>query len=612
MNTRSLDPRWLAGVMTLGILCVGPEAEVRVDVEGRFGLRQELIRLLAAGATAGAVAELIGMTEEAEQLLEGLERAGALRAGPPEPEPEPASIPLAEAIRRSARGEAFRLAHTAEELLALPEAIDASSARRAVRGFVAGVDPPGRRGVYSYLAIWREDSTVGDHPAPHLMTAALGRLAGLDPELVHVIDLLRDRVSSVGVAELFRLDFSAPHRLGPLLELREPDPMHGGPLELASARYASPNLRAIGMPHEDWARGMAPDAVLATVMARAEAAERFAAGEVSRAPLVRAREHDLPDVLVPHGLHALNERQLETADWCRPYDSDAVHHWVPGATADGSRRWVLADAVFYPFPDPNVDAPPVIAASSNGVAAFTSYRGAQERALRELVERDAIMWTWIQGVTRELLDVATLPADVRDHAARLAREDGLETALVNLTLDTDPVILCVLHAEADLRLGAGCHPDPVVAARKALIEAAGIRQATHVEEDPPAAMAEVERPMEHLLLHLNAEQLGLDRFLFGSGERIDVREVRGSQAPIQESVRAIGEPLFVDLTCAPSRPFHVVRAPVPGLVPISFGYDREPLGMPRLGEPKRLADGRIVGRRVDMVRAGPYVPHPFP
>jgi len=51
---------------------------------------------------------------------------------------------------------------------------------------------------------------------------------------------------------------------------------------------------------------------------------------------------------------------------------------------------------------------------------------------------------------------------------------------------------------------------------------------------------------------------------------------------------------------------------VPGLVPFSFGYDREPLGMPRLGEPKRLADGRIVGRMVDMVRAGPYVPHPFP
>jgi len=110
VSTRSLDPRWLAGVMTLGILCVGPEEEVRVDLEGRFELRQELIRLLAAGTPASAVAELIGLPEEAEQLLEGLERAGALQPGQAAPTPQPASIPLAEAVRRSARGEPFRLA----------------------------------------------------------------------------------------------------------------------------------------------------------------------------------------------------------------------------------------------------------------------------------------------------------------------------------------------------------------------------------------------------------------------------------------------------------------------------------------------------------------------
>ncbi|MBA2420938.1 MAG: YcaO-like family protein [Thermoleophilaceae bacterium] len=613
MSARSLDPRWLAGVMTLGILCVGPEDEVRVDLEGRFEVRKGLVELLAAGATPQAVAALTGVAEEeAAGLLDELESAGALRRGTALSLPELSSLPLAEAIRRSARGEAVRLAHTSEELLVLPEGIAAAAARQAVRGFVAGIDPPGRRAVYSYLAIWREHSTVGDVPDAAQVAEALERLAGLDGHSLHVFDLLRGGVSSLPAAALFELDCSAPHRLGPLLELRAPEPMAGGQLQLVSARYASPNLRAIGTPYEDWARGMARDAERATVMARAESAERFASGEVSRAPLVRARERDLPNVLPTAELYTLNERQLETATWCRRYDPEAVHHWLPGVAADGARQWVIADAVHYPFPDPNVEAPPVVAASSNGVAAYSSYAGARERALRELVERDAIMWTWLQGITRELLEVTTLPEDVQAHIAQVARDDGLTTALVNLTLDTDPVILCAMHGEADLRLGASCDPDPVQAARKAVLEADGIRYSTHIEEDPPTELTQVERPKDHLLLHLQPEQLEADRFLFGSDERVDAREVLGADAPLEESVRAIGEPVFVDLTCVPARPFHVVRALVPGLLPISFGYDREPLGMPRLAESKRLPDGRVLGRELDIVRSGPYVPHPFP
>ena len=60
------------------------------------------------------------------------------------------------------------------------------------------------------------------------------------------------------------------------------------------------------------------------------------------------------------------------------------------------------------------------------------------------------------------------------------------------------------------------------------------------------------------------------------------------------------------------RPFRVVRAIVPGLVPVSFGWDQEPLGLARLAAPVRTRDGRELGRRLDLREAGPVLPHPFP
>jgi hypothetical protein len=46
-------------------------------------------------------------------------------------------------------------------------------------------------------------------------------------------------------------------------------------------------------------------------------------------------------------------------------------------------------------------------------------------------------------------------------------------------------------------------------------------------------------------------------------------------------------------------------------VPISFGWDREPLGMPSLARTRVAADGRRLGSDLDLATAGPLTPHPF-
>jgi len=81
--------------------------------------------------------------------------------------------------------------------------------------------------------------------------------------------------------------------------------------------------------------------------------------------------------------------------------------------------------------------------------------------------------------------------------------------------------------------------------------------------------------------------------------------------PIEELLQQFGEPLTVDLSCAASAPLHVVRALVPGTIPISFGWDREPLGLPLLARTRTTPDGRRIGAELDLDTSGPLMPHPF-
>ena len=58
--------------------------------------------------------------------------------------------------------------------------------------------------------------------------------------------------------------------------------------------------------------------------------------------------------------------------------------------------------------------------------------------------------------------------------------------------------------------------------------------------------------------------------------------------------------VIVDLTGTNTSPLFVVRALIPGLIPITFGYHSEPLGLPSAAALAKAGWG------------GPPPPHPFP
>jgi ribosomal protein S12 methylthiotransferase accessory factor len=370
------------------------------------------------------------------------------------------------------------------------------------------------------------------------------------------------------------------------------------------ARVAHPNLRHPGQGH-GYSIGLADDRERAELTARAEAAERFAVGDLAGKRLVRARADELEGSLAPDSLLAYNRRQLEGSRSGEASDPAASYLWIP--TANG-RRWLPAGSVFTPFADPQ--GPPLPRAGNSGAAAHTSPEEATESALRELIERDAMMWTWVQGVSRERIEQRTLDGRVGDHV-RALESGGWAVELLNLTLETKPVILCVMTRGAQAAVGAACHDDPAYAAGKAVVEAS-TTQWGKAPDLVSVQMEEVRTPLDHLRFHYGQDGADARAFLTASRDLIELREIRGRPGSARAGLDEIGEVLVVDLSSPATRPFHVVRAFVPGLVPLTFGYDSEPLGLEALARPRVTVDGRVLGASLDLPRAGPIMPHPYP
>jgi ribosomal protein S12 methylthiotransferase accessory factor len=484
-------------------------------------------------------------------------------------------------------------------------------ARRGLRAFIAGMQDPTRLAAYARVATWSRRSVHGDVPQAELLEQALRRAEGRDEDALQVLDLEEGDDVAIPSDEFEHLDAERAHRLGPVLRLRR-DILRGPPGSgrvTWSAQYAEPNLRFPSPPHDRWGHGTAASAAEARLIARAEAMERYAPGDVARLPLVRAVEADLEGAVATPALYRMSSRQYADHPEMGAFDPEAAYLWTPAQALDGSRRWVPAETVFYPFVDPERSSQLAFGTSS-GVAAHTRREEAVSAAFHELIERDAFMWMWVQRVSRERIQTRGLPDDTTALIGLMERA-GYRVDLINLTLDTCPVILCVVRSRSSLQLGVVCRRDPVTAAARAVDEAARTVAPEPPESPttmPPQTVARLE---DHEGLHQREEMLEQDAFLFSSPDEIDIHEVTAPQDPLEELLSPIGESLTIDLSSPASRPFRVARAIVPNLVPVTFGWDREPLGMPRLLEPKTTLDGRGLGSFLNLDSAPPIIPHPF-
>lgn len=338
----------------------------------------------------------------------------------------------------------------------------------------------------------------------------------------------------------------------------------------------------------------------AMISAAGEGIERYSAARYRKADLHRASYNALQEeCLDPRLLCLYDTAQYEQPDFPYvPFDPDQPIDWVCGQWLDsGAPVWVPALLTYFNY---HACGPEFLCqVSSNGLAAGTDYRDAAQRAVYELIERDAFMLSWLaRKPGRRILPDNTLEAGIRE-VVRQLEERGAALELYHLDVGLHvPVIACIGFGDGKAWPGAtislACHLSPRAAVRKAILEQGHVgpyihrlmREGTH---PIPTQPEEVESLLDHALFYVPTDPLPAFDFLREGSEPIPVGALREptdlSLEACMERIREAGVRFAaVDVTSPDivGSPFRVARALGTNIQPIDFGFKRRRLGNPRL------------------------------
>lgn len=292
----------------------------------------------------------------------------------------------------------------------------------------------------------------------------------------------------------------------------------------------------------------------------------------------------------------------------RPVDSGARLSWTPGADLlTGETTWVPAQLV-WSRTGPLADETRYFPGTTSGAAAGPGLRDAVLGGLTELVERDALVRTWLDRSPPRRLDLDAVPG-LRARVDDLLPLDRFEVHVLALESQVDlPVYGVALVNERDAYpkfvFGSAAGTDPRSTVEDALVEVSQAWRRVHelaTERDPASVDpdGEITNLDDNVVLYGRPDQFEHVAFLV-DGEATDVRrrgvegdELAGCLARLRD---ADCTPVAVDVTTpdVAAAGIRVVQAVVPELVPLC------PPSVVPARHPRVDAD------------APPDVPHPYP
>jgi len=473
---------------------------------------------------------------------------------------------------------------TNREILLLPAACSLRVRRAALRLFVSGLNTNGPLETYAFVASTGEPSVVLDNPSPDAVYKALEIIKEAD--LPQVYDLNTGQISRWA---------TLPGRLH-IVQTMQKTVVDLGPLILHqfAVTFACPNLRVPEPEAERRAWGMSTRHRDAKRKAVSEAIERFASGNVrSRDIIVSAPERLPGPYLDPRRIICFSEDQYERHPELRPFNEKDENCWVRASGPGGTEVFVLADLVYYPFARPGRGYPQVFApATSSGVACRRDATTAKIEAVWELVERDAVMVTWFGRHSRERVSRSSLPRTAQAILDTVERH-GWATNLHNISQGELPSLLAVAMRRNELVLGAAAGPPERAAIKAAFEMSACLGQ----KSDSNIRPEQVNSPLDHQLLYKQRRYVKGAEFLTSSRAEVPLTAL-----PHADLHTILDDSYFVRLPTARVARRQVWRCLSPRLIPITFGWDLEPLGLPRVIPLIQEAGTSL---------AQPLVPHPF-
>lgn len=242
--------------------------------------------------------------------------------------------------------------------------------------------------------------------------------------------------------------------------------------------------------------------------------------------------------------------------------------WTCGYMLNGKSVMVPTDLVYYGH---DHGEHPICYGNSSGIAAYTDYETALNKAVLELVERDAIMQNWFSRESPIVVSEGVLSLHLRRRASYW-RTRGYNMYVLSLPSDYAIAVEVVLVGPGTpcFSAGASADVDFAEAAQKAYEEAECGLVYSLRKKHPAIDPTKVSSPADHGELYARQSYIGNIEWLWRGRTSSAVPTFHGDICNVVESV----DPVIVNLSESGS-PVKVIRALSPKLVPISFGYGND-------------------------------------
>lgn len=367
------------------------------------------------------------------------------------------------------------------------------------------------------------------------------------------------------------------------------------PFQLGKFFFASshilPNIE--GKALHDFQIGLGDSREEACGKALMESLERYCC-EKRPNNLFYARVVDLHKAFIdPNQLALYLNSQIVRSKDLKSFSEEEELFWTEIFDVEGHLHFIPASHIWYCFDQSDFsDGRSLFWSSTNGASAHFSYEKAVLSAVQELIERDAIMIWWLNRLSPPIINREALGEKLNGIIQKI-EDQGFELQVLDLTLDLFPV--CMIAARKQSRewpyffCGAACNSDFLVACEKALAET---EHAIWGRLGGNISKVEAENlyyPIDHELFYLDPENGRHLDFLFNGliSRKIPTVKIGQSVLEIDNYLKGKSFRLFLkDITCPEIREsgidIQVVKAVIPGLIPITFGYLSEPLALPRI------------------------------
>lgn len=347
--------------------------------------------------------------------------------------------------------------------------------------------------------------------------------------------------------------------------------------------------------------GRSPDPALAVIKATAEAVEWYACTRADKHDLISASLTELGQQAIhPESLARYAPDQLTGARGITRFDEAALYKWLPVVdVVSGEERVVLADFVYFPYTPPHGKR--YAFANSSGTAAHITPERAFESALLELAEREAFMVTWFNHLLHPRIVNKSLPESMQRRIHEI-EVHGFQVTITDMTMGLTPVAhVGVMRDTRDPKdlffcSSAASDYDFLNALDRALMESEAsvyCRMRDGAPESTVMPIEQIQNTDEHAGLYQHRRYMKKAQFLMGSQcATRSLAEVLATTRPatytqyveelLRQGLRVYAGNLTERDTLIKLTGFHVMKAFVPGMVPMTFGYNVEPILLDRV------------------------------